>query len=79
MTGQLYITGPLGLWPFPLVNMALSRLMSMPAETVNRQTPNLIEWTDWKGRSRSTLATPGSPGIQTGHIFAFGRSQVTVG
>lgn len=49
--------GPLGLWPFPIVNMILQMLQQRSTATTQRvpqRTHNIEkwEWTDYKGNKR---------------------------
>jgi len=56
-----YITGPLGLWPFPLLNFILKILQQTHFSQTNRSGHNVVEnvekweWVDYKGRKREII------------------------
>jgi hypothetical protein len=49
------ISGPLGLWPFPLLNLLLQILGSRSGvftSPIRAENLEEIVWTDWRGRER---------------------------
>jgi hypothetical protein len=49
--------GPLGLWPFPILNLLQELVQQKGEQTFQPAQPAMrnletIKWTDWKGRTR---------------------------
>jgi hypothetical protein len=49
---KITIRGPLGIWPFPLLNALLQLIQSLRLGGTAYQNVETITWVDWRGRER---------------------------